>query len=173
VLNARGPNCTSACDSILASSLERTTQLITRTLNAFISHLRLCEILQYGNTAAHCASRYGKPDCLKVLIDAKCDPNAANVSRECIRRELASELLLRSCVSVLVHVFSSFFFFFFFLLNFFFYQVYFIFILSSFIIIVSLVFFSSASFSILRKLLSLKSACFISFRQAPPMQRSL
>ena len=86
-LNARGPNCTSACDSILASPLERTSQLITRSLNTSISHLRLCALLQYGQTAAHLASNNGHPDCLKVLIDAKCDPNAADVSWECIRRE--------------------------------------------------------------------------------------
>ncbi len=79
-LNARGPNCTSACDSILASPLERTTQLITRSLHASTSHLCLCELLQYGSTAAYYASANGKPDCLKVLIDAKCDANAADVS---------------------------------------------------------------------------------------------
>jgi len=65
---------------LLASPLERTSQLITRSLNASISHLRLCTLLQEGGTAAHLASAYGKPDCLKVLIDAKCDPNAADVS---------------------------------------------------------------------------------------------
>ena len=86
-LNARGPNCTSACDSILASPLERTTQLITRSLHASISHLRLCALLQDGWTAAHQASIYGEPDCLKMLIDAKCNPNATTVSWECIRRE--------------------------------------------------------------------------------------
>ncbi len=79
-LNARGPNCTSACDCILASPLERTSQLITPSLHASISHLRLCALLQDGHTAAHNASAHGRPDCLKVLIDAKCDPNATDVS---------------------------------------------------------------------------------------------
>ena len=79
-LYARGPNCTSACDCIHASPLERTSQLITPSLRASISHLRLCALLQGGETAAHKASENGHPDCLKVLIDAKCDPNAANVS---------------------------------------------------------------------------------------------
>jgi len=65
---------------LLASPLERTTQLITPSLNASISHLRLCALLQSGYTAAHRASIHGYTDCLKVLIDAKCDFNAADVS---------------------------------------------------------------------------------------------
>ena len=119
-LNARGPNCTSACDSILASPLERTTQLITRSLNASISHLRLCALLQNGETAGHYASEYGHPDCLRVLIDAKCDPNAADVSWECIRREFGCGQvykILCFCVCAYMLLLEKFFFIFWLLIH--------------------------------------------------------
>ncbi len=90
-LNARLPAIPTVPRPCSAPDTQTTTQLTTLDLNASIAHLHLCVFWQDGETAAHVATYMGEPDigerdCLELLIDAKCDLNITDVSRECIRR---------------------------------------------------------------------------------------
>ena len=58
----------------------RILQLIIVSVNPKINHasLRLMSIIQYGDAGLMVASRDGYPDAVRVLLEAKADPNIIN-----------------------------------------------------------------------------------------------